>query len=78
MYRLNYMGDVGIKGLRTSCGIMINYRYVLDNIEDNSVNYEINGKFYKYGNILKICGLISQIIKLEDLFNGYFAHLIIL
>lgn len=45
MYRLNYMGDTSIKGLRTSCGIMINYRYVLDNIEDNSVNYEMNGKF---------------------------------
>jgi hypothetical protein len=44
MFRLNYMGDISSKGLRTSCGMMINYRYVLDNIEDNSVNYEMDGR----------------------------------
>jgi malonyl-CoA decarboxylase len=44
MYRLNYLGDTTSKGLRNSCGIMINYRYLLDELEENHVNYERTGK----------------------------------
>ena len=43
MYRLNYMADTSAKGMRQSCGIMINYQYVLDEMEGNRVQYEING-----------------------------------
>ena len=43
MYRLNFMADRSKKGLRSSCGMMINYRYQLDEIEENNVRYEING-----------------------------------
>ena len=43
MYRLNYMADTSQKGMRKSCGMMINYRYALDDIEQNRVQYEING-----------------------------------
>jgi len=43
MYRLNYMADTSSKGMRNSCGLMINYRYLLDEIETNRVKYEING-----------------------------------
>ena len=43
MYRLNYMADTSSKGLRNSCGIMINYHYALDEIEENRVQYEVNG-----------------------------------
>ena len=42
MHRLNYMADTSSKGMRNSCGIMINYRYVLNEIEANSVRYEIS------------------------------------
>ncbi|KAL3797678.1 hypothetical protein HJC23_013510 [Cyclotella cryptica] len=44
MYRLNYLGDATSKGLRNSCGIMINYRYLLEELEENHVNYESTGK----------------------------------
>jgi len=43
MYRLNYMADTSSKGLRNSCGIMINYHYALDDIEENRIQYEVNG-----------------------------------
>lgn len=43
MYRLNYMADCSAKGIRQSCGMMINYHYSLDDIEENRVRYEING-----------------------------------
>jgi len=43
MYRLNYMADTSSKGLRNSCGIMINYHYALDEIEENRIQYEVNG-----------------------------------
>ncbi|KAL3768237.1 hypothetical protein ACHAW5_003000 [Stephanodiscus triporus] len=43
MYRLNFMADCSKKGLRNSYGMMINYRYLLDEIEENRVQYEING-----------------------------------
>ncbi len=43
MYRLNFMADLSKKGLKSSCGMMINYRYQLDEIEENHVRYEING-----------------------------------
>ena len=43
MYRLNFMADRSKKGLRSSFGIMVNYRYQLDEIEENHVRYEIGG-----------------------------------
>ncbi|KAL7461638.1 hypothetical protein ACHAXS_002055 [Conticribra weissflogii] len=43
MYRLNFLADRSSKGLRNSCGIMINYRYVLDEIEENHLKYEAVG-----------------------------------
>jgi hypothetical protein len=44
MYRLNFLADTSNKGMRTSCGMMINYRYDLDEIEENSTRYEMNGE----------------------------------
>jgi hypothetical protein len=43
MYRLNYLGDTSAKGVRSSCGVMINYRYLLEELEENRVNYERSG-----------------------------------
>lgn len=44
MYRLNYLADTSSKGMRNSCGIMMNYRYVLEDMEDNHVRYEMTGE----------------------------------
>jgi hypothetical protein len=44
MHRLNYLADTTSKGVRKSCGIMINYRYLLEELEKNHVNYERTGE----------------------------------
>ena len=44
MYRLNYLGDTTPKGIRHSCGVMINYRYLLEDLEENRVSYERAGE----------------------------------
>ena len=40
MWRLNWWADLSPRGLTNSCGIMVNYRYYLDNLENNSAQYQ--------------------------------------
>jgi malonyl-CoA decarboxylase len=42
--RLNWRGDVSDKGLRESCGLMVNYLYDPERIEDNHEEYVGEGK----------------------------------
>ena len=44
MYRLNYLADTSLKGMRNSFGLMINYHYNLDEIEQNHARYEMSGQ----------------------------------
>lgn len=44
MEQLNWMADTSGKGLRESCGLMINYLYLLDRIERHHEKYSGNGK----------------------------------
>lgn len=44
MERLNWLGDTSPKGLRQSCGMMINYRYKLAEIDANHEAYRGEGK----------------------------------
>ncbi|CAH0384967.1 unnamed protein product [Bemisia tabaci] len=39
MWRINWLADVSPRGLSNSCGIMVNYRYFLPEVEANSDNY---------------------------------------
>jgi len=39
IWRLNWRGNLKAKGLKESCGIMVNYRYFLEECESNSQNY---------------------------------------
>jgi malonyl-CoA decarboxylase len=41
VYRLNWLGDVSPKGLEQSCGLMINYFYQLDRIDDRHQQYTL-------------------------------------
>jgi len=41
--RLNWMGDTSGKGLRQSCGLMVNYLYKLSDIEKNHERFAQNG-----------------------------------
>jgi len=42
--RLNWLGDTSKKGLKQSAGLMVNYQYRLDDIEENHEAYEGEGK----------------------------------
>ncbi|KAK9506712.1 hypothetical protein O3M35_008597 [Rhynocoris fuscipes] len=39
MWRLNWMADTSPRGMTNSCGLMVNYRYFLEDAENNSRNY---------------------------------------
>uniref|UniRef100_A0A480ID59 Malonyl-CoA decarboxylase, mitochondrial n=2 Tax=Sus scrofa TaxID=9823 RepID=A0A480ID59_PIG len=39
MWRINWMGDVSLKGITGSCGLMVNYRYFLEDTAANRVAY---------------------------------------
>lgn len=42
--RLNWLGDTSVKGLKQSCGMMVNYLYKLNEIEKNHEQYKGQGK----------------------------------
>ncbi|XP_047385133.1 malonyl-CoA decarboxylase, mitochondrial [Sciurus carolinensis] len=39
MWRINWMADSSLKGLTSSCGLMVNYRYYLEETSPNSISY---------------------------------------
>jgi len=39
MWRLNWQADISPRGIGVSCGIMVNYRYFLEEAEENSGAY---------------------------------------
>eukprot|EP00568_Trieres_chinensis_P004512 CAMPEP_0183306328 /NCGR_PEP_ID=MMETSP0160_2-20130417/10783_1 /TAXON_ID=2839 ORGANISM="Odontella Sinensis, Strain Grunow 1884" /NCGR_SAMPLE_ID=MMETSP0160_2 /ASSEMBLY_ACC=CAM_ASM_000250 /LENGTH=345 /DNA_ID=CAMNT_0025469675 /DNA_START=41 /DNA_END=1078 /DNA_ORIENTATION=- len=53
MFRLNYLADTSRRGMRNGAGIMVNYRYRLDTIEENHAAYEAEG-------IVPVCEGISR------------------
>ncbi|MBU2954322.1 malonyl-CoA decarboxylase [Marinobacter sp. F3R08] len=44
LHRINWLGDVSEKGMEQSAGLMVNYLYVLENIERNNEKYTTNGE----------------------------------
>lgn len=42
LHRINWLGDISGKGLKQAAGLMVNYLYVLDDIELNHENYIAN------------------------------------
>eukprot|EP00999_Lentomonas_sp_LEN2_P002535 NODE_419_length_1522_cov_95.820789_g387_i0.p1 GENE.NODE_419_length_1522_cov_95.820789_g387_i0~~NODE_419_length_1522_cov_95.820789_g387_i0.p1 ORF type:complete len:487 (+),score=53.85 NODE_419_length_1522_cov_95.820789_g387_i0:59-1519(+) len=43
VYRLNWMGNVSIKGMKGDCGFMVNYLYKLDQLDTNNQAYLEHG-----------------------------------
>ena len=43
MYTIHRMGDVSEKGIQQSFGMMVNYHYVLENVEQNNSKYLLDG-----------------------------------
>lgn len=55
LWRLNWCADMTMRGLAKSCGIMVNYRYFLDNTESNSQLYIDNKVIQTSSQILDLC-----------------------
>ncbi|WP_404367088.1 malonyl-CoA decarboxylase [Marinobacter sp.] len=43
LHRINWLGDTSPQGMQQSAGLMVNYLYVLDNIERNHEQYATDG-----------------------------------
>jgi malonyl-CoA decarboxylase len=42
--RINWLADTSAKGMRESAGMMVNYLYRLDQIDDNQASYTLDGR----------------------------------
>lgn len=60
MWRINWMADVSLKGITGSCGLMVNYRYFLEETATNSTNY-LNSKNIKASE--QVLSLVAQFQK---------------
>ncbi|XP_027043887.1 malonyl-CoA decarboxylase, mitochondrial-like [Pocillopora damicornis] len=43
MWRLNWLADVSARGMDNSFGLMMNYKYVLEDVDKNNQQYLLNG-----------------------------------
>lgn len=64
LWRLNWMADTSPKGLAGSCGLMVNYRYFLDETAANSMAY-LGAKSIKASE--QVLGLVAQFQKQSKL-----------
>lgn len=60
MWRLNWQADTSPRGIANSCGIMVNYRYFLQETSTNSAAY-LQNKVIKASE--QVMGLVSQFQK---------------
>uniref|UniRef100_A0A915B0S9 Malonyl-CoA decarboxylase n=1 Tax=Parascaris univalens TaxID=6257 RepID=A0A915B0S9_PARUN len=44
IYRLNWRGNTSVRGMRSSLGLMVNYRYQMEHVSENSAQY-VNNKY---------------------------------
>ena len=52
--RLNWLGDRSAKGLREAAGLMVNYRYKLDEIDENHEAYRTDGTVAALGSVRRL------------------------
>ncbi|CAI5445916.1 unnamed protein product [Caenorhabditis angaria] len=54
LYRLNWMGDTSHRGINNSFGIMVNYRYDLNRVHENSLEYTQKHEMAINNNVSKL------------------------
>ena len=60
MWRINWMADLSLKGITASCGLMVNYRYYLEETATNSTTY-LSSKSIKASE--QVLSLVAQFQK---------------
>jgi malonyl-CoA decarboxylase len=58
--RINWLGDTSVKGLRHSAGLMVNYRYKLNEIEENHETYSASGEVAISGAVKRLLRSIEK------------------
>jgi len=58
--RLNWLGDISPKGLAESAGLMVNYRYRLEDIEANHEAYSSHGDIAAADAVRELAGSVEQ------------------
>lgn len=60
IWRLNWAADLSLSGLKTSFGIMVNYQYELENVQNNSHSYLMDGKVHSSSQIQQMVSVEQQ------------------
>ncbi|HSP58421.1 MAG TPA: malonyl-CoA decarboxylase [Halomonas sp.] len=66
LHRINWLGDVSKKGLQQAAGMMVNYLYVLDDIERNHENYTANATVARSSEVKDLARKARKLAKGES------------
>ncbi|XP_064604096.1 malonyl-CoA decarboxylase, mitochondrial-like [Liolophura sinensis] len=61
MWRLNWLGDTSSRGITQSCGMMVNYRYYLEQTEENSRKYLENHEITASEQVVELCTDVAAV-----------------
>ncbi|XP_047737332.1 malonyl-CoA decarboxylase, mitochondrial isoform X2 [Hyalella azteca] len=65
MWRINYEADMTPRGLSNSCGIMVNYRYFLQDSESNSREYQEHQMITADPSVVTLASAALQVMRNE-------------
>ncbi|WP_048306746.1 malonyl-CoA decarboxylase [Halomonas sp. PR-M31] len=65
LHRINWLGDVSAKGMSQSTGLMVNYLYVLEDIEQNHEQYTTNATIACSSNVRDLAKRARKLLKGE-------------
>ncbi|SFR57847.1 malonyl-CoA decarboxylase [Marinobacter gudaonensis] len=65
LHRINWLGDVSANGMKQSAGLMVNYLYVLENIERNNEKFTTNGEIVCSPSVRELSRLGRKLFKGE-------------
>jgi len=65
LHRINWLGDVSENGMRQSAGLMVNYLYVLENIEKNNEKYAASGEIVCSSSVRELSKLGRKLLQGE-------------
>ncbi len=65
LHRINWLGDVSESGMKQSAGLMVNYLYVLENIERNNEKYAARGEIVCSASVRELSKLGRKLLQGE-------------
>jgi malonyl-CoA decarboxylase len=65
LHRINWLGDVSDSGMKQSAGLLVNYLYVLENIERNNEKYSTRGEIVCSSSVRELSKLGRKLLQGE-------------